>query len=210
MVFGSYQKEWRFTYNNIPLAGTGTITLRFLEASSSRNFTLDATAAHVRELTRNVETRGSAERILIGFPANDGDVVDDNYTMKVWFPKTLSNISISKEQMIARFTFSAEGTVQDRAGWDINYADFGPGNAFHELSIPLPNLYNTALPQQEFRVVYRDPVDSAKTYTAIRRVVVSQPYSSKGLDSNLGPSSSGSWNSRSKFASNSLNLTKKN
>ena len=171
-ITSPHQKEWRFTYNNIPLTGAGTITLRFLEASSSRNMTLSATAANVTELTRNVDTRGSAERILIGFPANDGDRVDDNYTMKVWFPKTLSNISITKEQMIARFTFSAEGTVQDRTGWDINYADFGPGNAFHELSIPLPNLYNSALNQQEFRVVYRDPADSAKTYTAIRRVVV--------------------------------------
>ena len=171
-VTSPYQKEWRFTYNNIPLTGAGTITLRFLEASSSRNMTLSAAAANVTELTRNVETRGNAERILIGFPANDGDVVDDNYTMQVWFPKSLSNMSISESQMISRFTFSAQGNVQDRTGWSINYGSFGPGSAFHQLSIPLPNLYNSALNQQEFRLVYQDPNDSAKTYTAIRRVVV--------------------------------------
>ncbi|MFZ9875357.1 MAG: hypothetical protein ACO3E8_08320, partial [Candidatus Methylacidiphilales bacterium] len=178
-VTSPYQKEWRFTYNNIPLTGAGTITLRFLEASSSRNMTLSATAANVTELTRNVETRGNAERILIGYPANDGDVVDDNYTMQVWFPKSVSNPSITESQMIARFTFSAQGNVQDRTGWSIDYGSFGPGNAFHQLSIPLPNLYNSALGQQEFRVVYQDPDDTAKKYTAIRRVVVnpsSKPF----------------------------------
>ena len=178
-ITSSFQKEWRFTYNNIPLTGAGTITLRFLEASSSRNMTLSKEAANVTELTRNVETRGSAERILIGFPANDGDVVDDNYVMQVWFPKSLSNMSISESQMISRFTFSAQGNVQDRTGWSIDYRDFGPGSAFHKLSIPLPNLYNSALNQQEFRVVYQDTNDSAKTYTAIRRVVVnpsSKPF----------------------------------
>ncbi|NDJ15641.1 MAG: hypothetical protein EBY17_31465, partial [Acidobacteriia bacterium] len=146
-ITSSFQKEWRFTYNNIPLTGAGTITLRFLEASSSRNMTLSKEAANVTELTRNVETRGSAERILIGFPANDGDVVDDNYVMQVWFPKSLSNMSISESQMISRFTFSAQGNVQDRTGWSIDYKDFGPGSAFHQLSIPLPNLYNSALNQ---------------------------------------------------------------
>ena len=171
-VTSPHQKEWRFTYNNIPLTGAGTITLRFLEASSSRNMTLSATAANVTELTRNVETRGNAERILIGYPANDGDVVDDNYVMQVWFPKTVSNPGITQEQMKARFTFSAQGNVQDRTGWSIDYGSFGPSNAFHQLSIPLPNLYNSALNQQEFRVVYQDPGDSSKTYTAIRRVVV--------------------------------------
>jgi len=172
-------KEWRFTYNNIPLTGAGTIKIRLLEASSSRNFTLDPTAAHVREITREVQTRGNAERILIGFPANDGDVVDDNYVMLVWFPKSLSNMSISENQMINRFTFSAQGNVQDRTGWSINYGSFGPGNAFHQLSIPLPNVYNSALNQQEFRVVYQDPIISTNTYTAIRRVVVnpsSKPF----------------------------------
>ncbi|MFM8654969.1 MAG: hypothetical protein ACKODZ_09640, partial [Verrucomicrobiota bacterium] len=178
-ITSPHQKEWRFTYNNIPLTGAGTITLRFLEASSSRNMTLSAAAANVTELTRNVETRGNAERILIGYPANDGDVVDDNYVMQVWFPKSISNESITPTQMINRFTFSAQGNVQDRTGWSINYGSFGPGSAFHQLSIPLPNVYNSAFPQQEFRVVYQDPNDSAKTYTAIRRVVVnpsSKPF----------------------------------
>jgi hypothetical protein len=178
-VTSPYQKEWRFNYDNIPLTGAGTITLRLLEASSSRNLALPAPAANATDLTRLIETRGNAERILISYPVNDGDTVDDNYVMKVLFPKSLSNVSITPEQMIARFTLSAEGRVQDRTGWSINYGDFGTGGLFHELSIPLPNLYSSVLPQQELRVVYRDPVDSAKTYTAIRRVIVnpsSKPF----------------------------------
>jgi hypothetical protein len=152
-------KEWRFTYNNIPPSGAGTVKIRLLEASSSRNFTLDPTTAHVREITRVVETRGNAQRLIIAFPTNDGDTVDDNYTMQVWFPKALSNPSITPEQMIARFTFLAQGTAQSRTGWSVNYGDFGPGNAFHQLSIPLPNLYNSSINLQEFRVIYKDPAD---------------------------------------------------
>ena len=152
-------KEWRFAYNNIPLTGAGTVKIRLLEASSSRNFSLDPTTAHVREITRDVQTRGNAQRLIIGFPTNDGDAVDDNYTMQVWFPKSLSNPSITPEQMISRFTFLAQGTAQSRTGWSINYGDFGPGNAFHQLSIPLPNLYNSSVNLQEFRVIYKDPAD---------------------------------------------------
>lgn len=85
--------------------------------------------------------------------------MDDNYTMQVWFPKSLSNPSITPEQMISRFTFLAQGTAQIRTGWSVNYGDFGPGNAFHQLSIPLPNLYNSSVNLQEFRVIYKDPAD---------------------------------------------------
>lgn len=167
-----HQKEWRFTYNNIPVSGAATIKVRLLEASSSRDLSLGAAAAHVREFTRSVQTRGNAERLLVAFPANDGDEVDDNYIMRVWFPKTWSNVSITPAQMMARFTFLAEGNAQDRDSWSIDYGSFGPGSAFHQLSIPLPNLYNSAVPQQEFRVVYRDPGDTNRTFTAIRRVTV--------------------------------------
>ena len=167
-----HRKEWRFTYNNIPASGAATIKVRLLEASSSRNLALGAGAAHVREIIRNVQTRGNAERLLIAFPANDGDVVDDNYVMQVWFPKSLSNPGITPGDMAARFTFSAQGNAQERAGWSINYGSFGPGGAYHQLSIPLPNLYNVAVPQQELRVVYRDPGDANRTLTALRRVTV--------------------------------------
>ncbi|MEX1111665.1 MAG: alpha-amylase family glycosyl hydrolase, partial [Chthoniobacterales bacterium] len=167
-----HQKEWRFTYNNIPVSGAATIKVRLLEASSSRNLALDPGAGHVREIIRNVQTSGNAERLLVAFPANDGDEVDDNYVMRVWFPRTWSNVSITPEQMMARFTFLAEGNAQDRDGWSIDYGSFGPGSAFHQLSIPLPNLYNSAVPQQEFRVVYRDPGDTNRIFTAIRRVTV--------------------------------------
>ena len=133
-VISSQPREWRFTYNNIPLTGAGTVKIRLVEASSSRNFSLDAAAAHVGEITRAILTQGNAERILIGFPANDGGTVDDNYTMQVWFPKSISNPSITEAEMISRFTFFAQGNAQDRTGWSINYGSFGPGNNFHQLS----------------------------------------------------------------------------
>jgi hypothetical protein len=158
-VTSSQPREWRFTYNNIPLTGAGTIKIRLLEASSSRNFTLDPTVAHVREITREVLTRGKAQRLIIAFPTNDGDSVDDNYSMQIYFPKSLSDISISESQMIARFTFLAQGNAQLRTGWSIDYGNFGPGDAFHQLSIPLPNLYNSSVNLQEFRVIYKDPAD---------------------------------------------------
>ena len=146
-------REWRFRYVNIPATGQGTVTLRFLEASSSRNLTLSATDAHVTEITNTVATRGPDQRVNIAWPQNDGDRVDDNYSMKVYFTKSLS-WDITEEQLKNRFTFFANGVAQDRTGWTVNYGDFG-GGAFHELSIPLPNLYNdVAAYTHQLRVVH--------------------------------------------------------
>ena len=142
------QKEWRFRYNNIPANGMATITLRLHEASSIRDIDLSPAAAHVTEVERRVETKGPDQRINIAWPQRDGDRVDDNYSMKVYFTKSLANDipdtngnGSNTDELINRFTFYANGKAQDRTGWTVNYGDFG-GGAFHELSIPLPNLYN--------------------------------------------------------------------
>jgi len=172
-VTSPYQKEWRFTYNNIPLTGTSSITVRLLEASSSRDLTLSNSVANASELTRQVQTRGSADRLIIAFPTNDGDSVDDNYNMQVYFPKNLSNIQITESNMINRFTFLAQGTAVDRSGWSINYGSFGPAGAFHNLIIPLPNLYNSAYAQQEFRITYQEPSNTNRM-VAVRYVTVNR------------------------------------
>jgi hypothetical protein len=149
------KKEWRFRYNNIPSTGTATITIRLLEASSSRNLTLPVLQANATEITRNVETRGPDQRVNIAWPQRDGDRVDDNYTMKVYFTKSLANDipdannnESNTDELINRFTFSIASTesgtdrgavVQSRDNFTINY---NVNDTFHELSIPLPNMYN--------------------------------------------------------------------
>jgi hypothetical protein len=169
-VTSDYPKEWRIRFNNIPASGNATLTFRLLEASSSRNFTLDATTGHYTELVRTVQTAGILERVNIAWPQNDGDLVDDNYVMKVYFSKALA-AGTTTEQLINRFTFSANGVAQGRGGFTVNYGDFGPGNAYHELSIPLPNLYNdVANFLHELKVEYRFPEPDNRVLQAFRLV----------------------------------------
>ncbi|MBU6182505.1 MAG: hypothetical protein KGR46_06820 [Verrucomicrobia bacterium] len=141
------QKEWRFRYNNIPASGEASIRIRLLEPSSSRNLFLDPTTAHTTEVVRTVQTRGPDQRVNIAWPQRDGDRVDDNYTMKVYFTKALAD-GINEETLKQRFTFSIASTengsnrdavVQSRSNFIINYH---ANDQFHELAIPLPNLYN--------------------------------------------------------------------
>ena len=149
------KKEWRFRYNNIPSTGTASIKIRLHEASSTRDIDLTAAAAHVTEITRDVETRGPDQRVNIAWPRQDGDSVDDNYTMKVYFTKSLANDipdtnnnGSNTDELINRFTFSIASTEsgtnrdavdQSRANFTINY---NINDTFHELAIPLPNLFN--------------------------------------------------------------------
>jgi hypothetical protein len=173
------QKEWRIRYTNIPATGSATLTFRLLEASSSRDFTQDAATGHYTELVRTVNTAGPLERINIAFPQNDGDLVDDNYTMKVLFSKALAN-GLTEAQLKASFSFSANGIKQGREGFSIDYGDHGPGNAYHELAIPLPNLYNDVASFVHQLVVdytfpqnYPDPSKRGLELSAVRLVTAS-------------------------------------
>ena len=141
------QKEWRFRYNNIPSTGTADIKLRMLEASSVRDIDLDAAAARATEITRRVTTAGPDQRVNMAWPQRDGDRVDDNYTLKVYFTKALAD-GTTLESLKNRFTFSIASTesgtnrdavTQSRDNFTINY---NVNSTFHELAIPLPNLYN--------------------------------------------------------------------
>lgn len=162
-ITSPYEKEWRFRYNNIPATGQGTVKLRLVEASSSRNLTQPAAQANVTEITRTVETRGPDERVMIAWPQTDGTRVDDNYVMKVYFSKVLAD-GTTTESLKDRFTFSIASqssgspdgaVVQTRDNFTINY---NINSDYHELAIPLPNLYNDI---SEFlhtlKVVYRFP-----------------------------------------------------
>ena len=141
------KKEWRFRYSNIPASGTAAITIRLIEASSARDIDLSAADAHVTEIVRNVQTRGPDQRVNIAWPQRDADRVDDNYTMKVYFTKSLAD-GTDLASLKQRFTFSIDSSdnnnntdavVQSRDNFTINY---NVNDTFHELAIPLPNMYN--------------------------------------------------------------------
>ena len=153
------KKEWRFRYNNIPskntAPATAAITIRLIEASSVRDIDITDDDAHVTEIVRNVNTDGPDQRVNIAWPQRDADRVDDKYTMKVYFTKSLANDipdannnESNTDELINRFTFSIASTesgtdrgavVQSRDNFTINY---NVNDTFHELSIPLPNMYN--------------------------------------------------------------------
>ena len=168
-VTDSLPREFRFRYKNIPAAGMGTIHIRFLEASSSHNFTLADTAGHYTELLRPVETRGPLMRMNIAWPQRDGDTVGDNYQMKVYLSGPIAD-GLSHSAILSRMTFSIASTESgtDRGAVDqslttantsMNWGNYGASGAFRELSVTLPSLYND---QPNFlhrlRVTYADPV----------------------------------------------------
>ncbi len=169
-VTSAYQKEWRIRYTNIPASGSAALTFRLLEASSSRNFSLSPAAGHYTEVVRTVQTAGPLERINVAWPQSDGDRVDDTYTMKVYFSKVLA-AGLSEADLKNGFTVSANSVVQSRSGFSINYGSFGSGGAYHELSIPLPNLYNDIDDYlHELKVEYRFPEPDNRLLTALRTV----------------------------------------
>ena len=168
-VTDSLPREFRFRYKNIPAEGRGTIHIRYLEASSSHNFTLADTAGHYTELLRPVETRGPLMRMNIAWPQRDGDTVGDNYQMKVYLSGPIAD-GLSQSEILSRMTFSIASTESgtDRGAVDqslttantsMNWGNYGASGAFRELSVTLPSLYND---QPNFlhrlRVTYADPI----------------------------------------------------
>ncbi|MBX7211499.1 MAG: hypothetical protein K1X78_24550 [Verrucomicrobiaceae bacterium] len=145
-INSSYQKEWRLNYSNIPATGTATIKVRLREVSSAayKDFALSDAAGHYTTLQRTVNTAGPDYRVFVAYPQTDGDTVDDNYVMKVFFTKSLAD-GLTTTQLINKFTIrigandDTIGTAQARDNFTINYN----ANAnYHELAFPLPNLYN--------------------------------------------------------------------
>ncbi|NBS84233.1 MAG: hypothetical protein EBS59_06005, partial [Verrucomicrobia bacterium] len=168
-VENSLNREFRFRYKNIPASGTATIKLRFVEASSSHNFTLSAADAHVTEIVRTVNTAGPLMRMNIAWPQRDGDTVGENYLMKVYLSGPIAD-GLSLETILSRINFSIastesgtdRGAVTQLLNTDnasMNWGNYGANGAFRELAIKLPSLYND---QPDFlhrlRITYDDPV----------------------------------------------------
>lgn len=183
----SFTKEWRFNYVNIPATGNATLRARLFELSSTRNVSLSDPAAHTTTLERTVNTAGPDYRMFIAYPSTDGDLVGPGYLMKVYFTKALAN-GLTEPELLQKFTVlvgsneaNAAGTPISRTGWDINY-DIPAG--FHELAVPLPNLYNDVSDYlHKIEVILdRSPDPSltasrlARAYpSAVPRVTISSP-----------------------------------
>lgn len=177
-ISSDYPREWRFDYTNIPSTGAATIQVRLRELSSSayKDFSLTDAAGHFTTLTRTVNARGPDTKMFVAYPAQQGDVVDSSYVMKVWFSRSLAN-GTNLQQLISRFlvkikssdSSSDPGVTQAQSSYSINYNIDGANGQYHELALPLPNLYNGD-PNflHTIDVVYTNP--GAPTLEAMRKV----------------------------------------
>ncbi|MDF3130755.1 alpha-amylase family glycosyl hydrolase [Kiritimatiellaeota bacterium B1221] len=147
----AYTKEWRFTYENIPESslgdGTAQVKVRFLELSSAgyENFADTDPVGHFTTLTRTVNVDGPDKKLFVAYPPSDGQIVGDDYVMKVFFSKSLAD-GLTEQELIDRFLIrigsneaNDEGNAQDRSAYVIEY---NTNNDFHALAYDLPNLYN--------------------------------------------------------------------
>lgn len=147
----SYTKEWRFNYENIPesLTGDGTaqikVLLRELSSQGYNAFGSGDAAGHFTTLIRQVNVDGPDEKMFVAFPPSDGEIVGDDYLMKVYFSKSLAD-GLSEQQLIDRFLIrigsnevNDAGIPQDRSAYTIEY---NTTDQFHALAYDLPNLYN--------------------------------------------------------------------
>lgn len=153
--------RFTFTINGAPLAKTGwqvnygsygprgdahelAIPLPdSLHASADQNHLFRVVYQHPDllplEATRTVIA--NPVTLTIAWPQTSGDRVDDNYTLKAYFSKNLAT-GLSTSQLLGRFSFAAKGIAQSYPSFSVNYGSFGPGNASHELSVPIPDLYD--------------------------------------------------------------------
>lgn len=174
----TFQKEWRFTYKNIPSSGTATIKVHLREVSSSayKDFNLGDTPGHYTTLIRTVNTAGPDFRMFVAYPQQDGDTVDDSYVMKVYFTKALAD-GLTLQQLIDRFTIrigpndDTVGTAQARDDITINY---NINATYHELAFPIPNLWNDQ-PNYEHKIqlTFDRPSPAADLIT--ERIVKASP-----------------------------------
>ena len=132
-----FVQEWRFEYRDIPTSGSATLNVRFKEASSSDDNSLSDLAGHFTTVVRTVNT-GFPVNFRFGFPATDGETVDDNYVAKVLFDKSLG-FNVADAQLLGEMTVTANGVQLDPALLSVARDETPADDA---LAIDLPNLYN--------------------------------------------------------------------
>ena len=107
-------QEWRFTYQGIPATGSAVLRVRLLEASSSRDMSLDDETGWYTTLERQVFT-GSPLHFAIGFPNTAGEIVDENYVMKIYFSKALLPDAMSDAEFLNEFSIYLASTTSGQA-----------------------------------------------------------------------------------------------
>lgn len=171
----AYQKEWRFNYTNIPATGSATIKVRLRELSSAsyKDFAMSDVAGHYTTLERTVNTAGPDIRMFVAWPQNDGDLIGDNYVMKVYFTKSLADETGStplRDRFTIRIGSNDDGgvlTAYPRESYTINYDET---TAYHALAFTLPNLYNDQPDYLHKIQVTHDRAGSAPDLIATRLV----------------------------------------
>ena len=146
-----YPQEWRFNYVNIPAGGSNAVIkvrLREISSAAGPGFTnMTDEVGHFTTLTRTVHAYGPDQRLFVAWPSHDGDTVDSNYVMKVYFSKSLAD-GLSESDLLNEFTIRIQssesgrtdgGVVQDRAAYAIAWNETSD---YHALTYRLPNLYN--------------------------------------------------------------------
>lgn len=143
----NYTKEWRFTYEAIPTAGSANLVIRLKEPSSAADMSLGDAGGHYTTITRSVST-GSPINFNIGYPSVSGETVDDNYVMKVYFKKALIPAGMTNAAFLAEFSIFISSSVSGEADNPVLQARSGYSlvrdvNADeHSVEFTFPNLYN--------------------------------------------------------------------
>ncbi|MBC8190361.1 MAG: hypothetical protein H8E75_08015 [Puniceicoccaceae bacterium] len=175
----AYRKEWRFDYVNVPSSGSADIKVRLRELSSStfEDFSLSDENGHYTTLTRSVNTAGLDERVFIAFPSQDRQIVDNSYTMKVYFSKSLAD-GLSETQLIDRFLISIGSTEANDAGEAQSRDDYtivyNETSDYHALAYQLPNLYND-VPDYDHKITVTHDRPSPETDFEATRIVRALP-----------------------------------
>ncbi len=149
----AYPQAWRFTYANLATGGTATIRVRLREWSSAdrvawTNAGLSEAAGHFRELVRTVQPRGDAYRIYFDWPAQDGEVVEAGWTIRIKYSDIFTS-GMSEGDKLTPFSIwlnSAENGGDPTNGiWlsanDINLQRLG-ASPESTLTFTMPNVYN--------------------------------------------------------------------
>lgn len=154
-ISSSFPKEFRFDYINIPSGNVpAVLRVRLVEATSSDPATWTGTVSPADDmngwhttLSRNVIANGPDRQLFIAFPATNGEVVGDDYTLKAFFSKIIAD-GFTEQQLIDEFSVkiasqlsgSPDGAVeQEKSFYSIIFNETAD---YHALAFDVPVLYN--------------------------------------------------------------------
>ena len=137
-----YEREWRFTYRNIPSDGSATIRVRLVELSSTPQSEwtepMSDEDGHFTTLEQSVNTSAPDLRFFFDWPTEDGQVLEEGWTMRVHFEESLG-FGINDETLRDRFLIRINGSPQDKSAYVINRSI---GNDLGSVEYDMPQLFN--------------------------------------------------------------------